>query len=275
MDTPEIREVKKIFRLRLIYWSIIFILLAIFLLLISPRCVNPKAFEQFSFASTIVSIVLAVVSIVYSFRSKANSSDNFAGIKAIEESIDNKLFKLDSLGDRVSENVSSAISEGVENAMAELKLSVGNLLKEQAEIKNNLSRISDEQTKYFNSPTLSEETDSHPQTSFLGTIALYLAYLSVKHGKDINLSKIDKEFFDDYDYYWGFYAALNYSNKDSFSYTSIDKGVFHIDKIDGKKFGGINYLKKQIDSFSNRDLINKYLNCIDAYFENSNSDTQD
>lgn len=92
-----INKERQIVKVHALYLAIIFVIISAFLLIIAPITISPRAFENFSFASIVVSIVLAVVSIVYSFRAKSNSSENIAGIREIERNIDLKLEKFESL----------------------------------------------------------------------------------------------------------------------------------------------------------------------------------
>lgn len=74
---------KKVSILRLIYVSIIFAIVQVFLLVICPGKISSYAFENFSFASTLISIVLAVVSIVYTLQSGLSSFGQLNSIKTL------------------------------------------------------------------------------------------------------------------------------------------------------------------------------------------------
>lgn len=261
-------------KLHLIYWAVIFCLLAVFLLCIAPGHVNDRAFENFSFASIIVSIVLAVVSIVYSFRSKSTTSDNIAGIREIERNIDDKLNMFNTLEESISNNVQSAITEGVGKAIIELRADVGNLMDDQADIKQNLSNIVLNQKKYFEPET---NTTSHVQDtdnemvfksglSYLGKVAMYLAGLSNSKNKDFSFTSIGDIMETDMDYCWGIFSALSSCFPDYFDYEFKAPDVFKITKYKPEKLGEIKTWEDAVKSNEDKQLANKYLAVLHAYF---------
>ena len=68
-NTPKkIFWTRKVSLWHIVYIVIICLIVNVFLLCIVPGRVNDEAYQNFSFAATIVSIVLAVVSIVYSLN---------------------------------------------------------------------------------------------------------------------------------------------------------------------------------------------------------------
>lgn len=78
-------------KLHLIYSTIILVLLAVFVILVAPCCVSEFAFSNFSFASTLISIVLAVVSIVYSLQSGLSNNTYKARMDEIQRSISDRM----------------------------------------------------------------------------------------------------------------------------------------------------------------------------------------
>ena len=78
----------------IIYGAIILAILAIFLLLIAPGRINESAFSHFSFASTLISIVLAVVSIVYSLQSGLSNNSYKSRMDEIQNSIQERMKNL-------------------------------------------------------------------------------------------------------------------------------------------------------------------------------------
>lgn len=78
----------------IIYGAIILAILAIFLLLIAPGRINESAFSHFSFASTLISIVLAVVSIVYSLQSGLSNNSYKSRMDEIHNSIQERMKNL-------------------------------------------------------------------------------------------------------------------------------------------------------------------------------------
>lgn len=77
--------------IHLVYGAIILVLLGIFLILIAPGRINENAFSHFSFASTLISIVLAVVSIVYSLQSGLSNNTYKTRMDEIQRNISERI----------------------------------------------------------------------------------------------------------------------------------------------------------------------------------------
>lgn len=264
---------KRILRLHLIYWAIIFGILSIVLLVIAPGNVNQNALENFSFASTIVSIVLAVVSIVYSFRSKSSANENIAGIREIEKNIDGKLQKFDTLEENITKDVQSAITEGVERAISGLKEDVRYLKDDQADVKQKLDVMANDQKRYFEEETQLSNNNTKSgvalaNTSFIGKIAMLMACLSKSKGKPIDFNDIGEKISHDKDYYWGFYAAIrsSFSSKNDFEYVVEKASIFTIKQYNEQRLGDYNYWESLIDSDIKKEFSKDYLEEVKKYF---------
>lgn len=105
--------------LHIIYGAIILALLAVFLLLVAPDRINDFAFSNFSFASTLISIVLAVVSIVYSLQSGLTNNSYKSRMDEIQKSIYDRMKNL--------QEVEASLRNLVEEHKANLKGNVGNV----------------------------------------------------------------------------------------------------------------------------------------------------
>jgi len=270
-----LKKDKKILKLHLIYWAIIFAILFVCLICIIPGYVNDRAFDNFSFASIIVSIVLAVVSIVYSFRSKSFTSDNIAGIREIENSINDKLQKFDTLQNNISTDVQSAISEGVGKAISEIRDDVGNLKEDQADIKQSMSQIVQDQKKYFEPETKIDSSKTEKRTvisgpSFIGKVAMYIASRCHDTKKELVISSIDSLISSDKDYYWGYYSALASCLPDYFRYgVSFNPITFSFPDYNEDKLGTSDYWKSEVMNTEEKTLSEDYINKIELYLENS------
>ena len=253
---------KKILRLHLIYWAVIFIILAVFLLLIAPVCVNPKAFENFSFAATLVSIVLAVVSIVYSFQSKSNTSENIAGIRVIEQSIDSKLQKFDSLKNEIVEEV-KGITRPIEDEVSHIR-------QGQKEASNQIREVFE---KMAQKDTDSDRTGERllSSSSFYGNVMMYVLCKAKTSGKVIDLEKMGPEFGDNYEYFWGFWVALASLNGRPFDYEEKNR-IITVTNYDEGQLGNSEFWKAQINNYKNKDEVKKFLNAVDSYFSAVNTE---
>lgn len=110
----------------IIYLVIICLIINIFLLCIVPGRINEEAYHNFSFAATITSIVLAVVSIVYSLQSGLSSQSQLNGIKNIEERIGSELTRFSTL--------ESSIKDAVKEGITPLEASMGNIQQRQDDL---------------------------------------------------------------------------------------------------------------------------------------------
>lgn len=254
---------KKMIKVHSMYLAIIFILLSVFLILLAPLTVCPEAFERFSFASTIVSIVLAVVSIVYSFRTKSNSSENMAGIREIERSIDSKLEKFDSL--------KTEIVEGVKGLTRPIETEVSNIRLGQVETSNQMKQMFEKMTQ---KETESQNADGQlfGSSSFYGNILMYMLCKSKATGKGIDFEKIGLDINDNYDYFWGFWIALTALQGQPFEYSDNNR-VLKVLKYDETQLGNESYWRGIIEGYKNKDDAKKYLDAIDVYFSEKGEET--
>ena len=273
MNDELLKKDKTILKLHIIYWAIIFGVLSVFLLCIAPGRVDERAFENLSFASIIVSIVLAVVSIVYSFRTNSNTSDNIAGIREIEHNIDSKLDRFDSIKDSLSEDIHSAIVEGVDKAIIDLRADVSNLKDDQADIKQNISMIATYQKRLIDDNAqsskqlhISEQKVFKSGLSFNGAIAMYMACLSFTKKKAIYFPSLGNEIESDLDYYWGYYSALSSCFPQYFAYESEGVKSFTVKKYDTEHLGEESIWEKLLLSYTNIERIDDYLRIIKSYF---------
>lgn len=111
---------RKISVCHLFYLIIIFIILIIVSFILSPSGVNDEAYQNFSFAATISSIILAVVSIIYSLQSGISSLSQLNGIKDIEERIGKELIKFSNLEQSIKESVHDYITP-IEETVGEIQ----------------------------------------------------------------------------------------------------------------------------------------------------------
>ena len=93
-ESPEEKSTKKVSIMHVVYGFIILALLAVFLILLAPGHVSEFAFSNFSFAATLISIVLAVVSIIYSLQSGLSNNSYKAKMVEIQDSISKRMNEL-------------------------------------------------------------------------------------------------------------------------------------------------------------------------------------
>lgn len=271
MDEKLLAKERKINRLHLIYGFVILAILGVCLLVIVPGCINPDAFDNFCFASTIVSIVLAVVSIVYSFRTKNNASDNMAGIREIERGIDDKLRRFDELEKHIISELDNSLQSGINP----LHQDVSSLHDDQVGLRESIEEIKEEMrqqsivAKESNSDKKDKIATRFNFNSFLGNIALYLACLSYKSHKSIDLARINVKLEQRKDYLYGYLIALVVAFPDSIKAKS-DSGKTIVGSeftlFDEEVFGNEDVCRQRVVSYKDKDLVNEYLEAISAFF---------
>ena len=106
----------------LIYGTIILVIIGVFILLVAPGRINENAFSHFSFASTLISIVLAVVSIVYSLQSGLSNNTYKTRMDEIQRNIAERISEfqkiensLKGLVDQHRENLKGNVGGNLQN----------------------------------------------------------------------------------------------------------------------------------------------------------------
>ena len=252
-----IKAERKMLRIHAGYLAVIFLVLGVFLFLLAPVTICPNAFQNFSFASTIVSIVLAVVSIVYSFRSQSNSSDNIAGIREIERNIASKLKRFDSM--------KTELVEEVKNITRPIGEDVNRIKIDQVETSNKMQLMLEKMSQ--------KSIDTHDsnghllnRTSFYGNILMYVLCKAKQSGKEVSFEKIGLNLSKNFDYFWGFVIVLGALNEDVFACEVTPENVIKVNKYNSEKLGDDSYWRSFILSFKNKSESQKYLDAIDLYF---------
>lgn len=250
----DVLHIKTVYRLHLVYIVIICAIIMICTLCIIPTCVSSEAFKNFSFASTIVSIVLAVVSIVYSLWSGQKSNNQYTGIANIERKIDEQLQGFSHIEQSISEKLNP-----IKNSFDQL---TEDQTKTRSEIQELKSLLGDKDVMS------SHNNDKYNLSDYptFANIALYALCLSKLANKNIPSKVLEKTIGN----YWiGFMVAfsriypekLKYTpNGDSVIITIYDTTYFpEKDKI-------LSELKKTGNSFET------LLNELEQYFGDSRCD---
>ena len=96
-------------------WHVVYITIIFVILFFGSQCLCPieiseKAFDSFTFASTITAIVLAAVSIVYSLRSESKVSEQLSGMRETEARLRDEINKLQQIDKLVEDTINKAIA---------------------------------------------------------------------------------------------------------------------------------------------------------------------
>ena len=167
------------------YIVLICILIILFVLLIAPGRINDEAYHNFSFAATITSIVLAVVSIVYSLQSGVSSLGHMSRIQDIEESISEEINKF------------SGIDDAIRQAISPINQKMGDLQKAQDSMKQVQDDLLNQVTKFndTNVEGIVKQADGN-QMPIVGprilSVVLYTAAMSKETGMDLPFHEFAK-----------------------------------------------------------------------------------
>lgn len=160
---------RKISMWHFIYVILFCIMFSIVTLMIMPGRINDDAYQNFSFAATITSIVLALVSIVYSLQSGLSSVGQLHSVLEIESQISNEIKKF------------SGIDEKIRNALVPISSQVGNIQRTQDTIKQAQDDIHNELVKIS---SLEIPKDGGGNTTLEGPAILYILLYAAAMSKE-------------------------------------------------------------------------------------------
>lgn len=270
MEENEINELKKQvagkYVLHIRYIVLISLLICIFIVLVAPNYVSDEAFHNFSFAATITSIVLAVVSIVYSFYSSGGLTMSVGEMKQVEKNLEEEIRDIPNLKNHVSNTVDElkmtlleAINENrlvSEKKTEELFQSVETLKSMTSSSSNIDETVHEESKRKFD----------YSRNSLWGNKLVYGLYKSLTTGIPLNLSVISSLIGNaPLDYLQGFLVGLCMDGSNVFAYKNDEKFVtITVAKMD-KDYFQLDKIEKLIMSISTMEEVkNSYKESIDA-----------
>lgn len=187
-------------------WHIVYIVLIclivnVFLICILPGRINDSAYQNFSFAATIVSIVLAVVSIVYSLQSGLSSIGQLNGIKDIEARIGTELTRFAGL----ESSIKSALNESInplQASMGEVKQKQDDIQKAQDEFFKNWKELSQSVSNPVNEGHQNDDASElvGKEVPQILCVIFYVCLCSKETGRDLPYHILGK-FFGSRSYY--------------------------------------------------------------------------
>lgn len=254
---------KKISIHHLYYVLLIAVLIVIALVLVIPYGVSRYAFDNFSFASTITSIVLAVVSIVYSIQSGNSSSDQLNGVRDIERNITMQLNNFSDLEDKLHKKID------------EIKLGMTTVKEGQADIKETVGYLIEQGG--IASPSTSEtKVDNFTFNSLFGNLLLYSCALSFETNRPLP-GEILGKMTDNFTYCYGYLVALTVFEVDKIAVEKsngsplMSKVIRYDDKTFGTKEQLLDKITADLASKTEVDELKILLNEINEYFSVSKS----
>jgi hypothetical protein len=239
---------KSISLLHLIYVVIICLIIMIFVLCIAPGRINQYAYDNFAFAATITSIVLAVVSIVYSLQSGLSSVGQLNSIREIENQITAELAKF------------TGIEDAIKKAINPISQQVGDIQKSQDEMHDQMLKLSE---RPYESTAI---TDEHGGSfSEVMCITLYAAALSKDKDMDLPFHIFEKYLGAKQTRYCeGLLDGISSYNPDKLRVT---QGSFSLRrKVDVFNINSTDFWRSKIQSIEDEKLATNFVKYIDHYY---------
>lgn len=226
------------YKIHLMYWAIIFVVLALFLTLCVPGKINDEAFSNFSFASVLVSIVLAVISIVLSISVGQTTSQYNLQIKDVEKEIQEKLKRFDDLDSSIRSSVECVVKKEVEDVK-----------KSQVEMNKSIeSLIMSTNSKVPKANKQGESLDLSG-VSYLCVASLYLASLCFKKKKPLPISQLHHSTA----IIVGFLNALSTLEPENMSIEVQNNDIF-VTRFSSSRWGNQAALDKAIDEMGDSGI---------------------
>lgn len=242
MDEQNDKHAKGFWGKKVSIWHIIYIVLIcgvvnIFILLIAPGRINDDAYQNFSFASTLTSIVLAVVSIVYSLQSGLSTFGQLNGMKDIEAQISRELAKFSTL--------ENSIKESVQNCLKPLEASMGSIKQQQEVFQKSQEKLTNDVLAQLgpNNNSSDEVTESMlislSGSPHIYALILYACLCSFETKKRIPYYLFRKYLGDKSYYFQGVVVFLDFYCKSYFEVTkeNNNNNLHIVAKFDSNYFG--------------------------------------
>lgn len=250
---------KQVNKLHLVYGYIIcgIIILAIVVvwILSCEGMISRTAFDNFAFASSIVSIVLAVVSIVHSISS---SSGVINSVKVLEEAEENIRTQVENLKD-VEDDIISKVEKGnreIADQLFDYKKHVDSAL-----LQSNEGERTDVEKSSAKADVYNLEINSA-----VGNVFLYICLKSIETGKSWRLDMLEGE---KYVYYmWGYAFALKSLPASGFSCHMQNRVVSECEFSDKvKKQLTYDKIREALRNGKAKTDSEEWLRIVDAYFD--------
>ena len=251
---------KQVDRLHLVYGYVICCILVIAILvcwiLSYTDQISRTAYDNFAFASSIVSIVLAVVSIVHSIYSNSGVVNSVGVLKETEESIRQQVEALKGIEMEIISKVEEG-DRGITDQISCVQKRVDAMILMQSN--DNVASVSNEES--------SKKTISLNSNSLLGNLCIYICLRSAETGKAWGIDMLDERFPQ---YLWGYVFAMKAIPASGFSC-----------KVKGKEVRDCvfsNEVKRQITRAKIKEIlaqsksaetVQSLLKKVDEYFESN------
>lgn len=247
------------------YIVLICVLIILFVLLIAPGRINDNAYHNFSFAATITSIVLAVVSIVYSLQSGISSLGHMSRIQDIEESISDEISKFSGIDDAIRQALSP-----INQKMGDLQRAQDSITQKQDDLLNQVTKFNETKVE-----SVVKQADGK-QMPIVGprilSVVLFAAALSKETGMDLPFHEFAKAVGVQARYCEGLLDGLAALHPDKLkiepgSRTSRKKVVI----FDENYLGTKDSWKNEVEKIGNEKIAKGLLKRIEEYYSDINN----
>lgn len=254
---------RKISVYHLIYVLVICCIFIITALVVLPGRINNDAYQNFSFAATVTSIVLAVVSIVYSLQSGLKSSSQMESIRGIEQSISNEIKKF------------SDIDEKIRQALDPISDQVGDIKKAQGDLKQAQDSLQSEMLKITSISFGKGDEGVNLEGPKILSVVLFAAARSMERGMDMPYHRFFKHIGAQSRYCEGLLDGLSAVQSVKIKVEEGSKPWRKkVTEFDVKIYGSADDLKKRAIDIAD-DKTKKLINDIDDYFSDIKNQLND
>lgn len=248
---------KEIDRLHLIYGYIIcgIIMLAIIIcwILSCTGSISRTAFDNVAFASSIASIVLALVSIVHSIYSSGGVVNSVGVLKEAEESIRLQVENLKGIEADIIAKVEEG-DRGITDQISTMQKQMDTMLQ-----------LNDSVKKTNTQKTTEKVPINIKKNSSLGNICLYACLKSMETGKTWRIDMFNEAYTP---YLWGYILALNNIPSSGFSCKLKDREISNcIFSDEWKKQISAEKIKSELSNAKAKEAVQEMLEKLDAHFQ--------
>ena len=250
---------KKVSMCHIVYIALMCAIFCLFVILMCPGKISEEAYANFSFAATITSIVLAVVSIVYSLQSGLSSVGQLNSIKDVEVSIKNELQKFSDI-----EGAIKKVIDPIEKSMGEIKLTTTDIKNQTGEISKKIfagSLLEKSQSESTSTSKGSENVENANWPSMFYVI-FYMCQQSYEKKKHIPYSVFRTCFQEKIWYYClGVIKGAAVFGSDTLEFKSDGDTEILVTRYNDAVLGSKSFLREEIEKLNGDVLV-----LFDNYF---------
>lgn len=250
---------KKVSVCHIVYIALICAIFCLFVILMCPGKISEEAYTNFSFAATITSIVLAVVSIVYSLQSGLSSVGQLNSIKDVEVSIKNEVQKFSDI-----EGAIKKVIDPIEKSMGEIKRTTTDIKNQTGEISKKIFEESLLEKPQSESTSEGKGYESAENANWpsMFYVIFYMCQQSYEKHKEMPYSEFRSRFQEETWYYClGVVKGLAVFRPEILEFTSESNTRVLITKYDDTALKSKSFLRNEIAKV-NGDVLTLF----DNYF---------